>query len=246
MTATRAAVVLVLVVLGTAGRLAVGEAAAGSPPPDLVAQGAELYAVACTSCHAPDGRGVEGRGPSLEEAGAASADFYLTSGRMPMDDPKGQTQRKPPAYPPEEIEALVAFVTTLGEGPAIPALDPRNGDLADGQQLYTANCAACHNSAGSGGALGQSIYAPAVTDASLLQVAEATRIGPGAMPVFGPGTLDDEALTSIQRYVGYLKDPVDPGGAPLGRLGPVPEGAVAWVVGVGSLIVIARWLGAHH
>jgi len=245
MTARRAALVLVLVVLGTTAQLS-ASGSAGGPPTALVAEGADLYAVACTSCHGADGEGVEGRGPSLAQAGAASADFYLSSGRMPMDDPQGQTQRKPPAYAPEEIDALVAFVATLGEGPAIPDTDPQDGDLPTGQQLYTANCAACHNSAGSGGALGQSIYAPAVTDATLLQVAEATRIGPGAMPAFGPGTLDDEEVASIQRYVGYLKDPRDPGGAPLGRLGPVPEGAVAWLVGVGSLLVVARWLGAHR
>ena len=54
-----------------------------------------------------EGRGVEGRGPSLEHAGAASADFYLSSGRMPTDDPDRQTVRKPPKYTQEEIDALV-------------------------------------------------------------------------------------------------------------------------------------------
>lgn len=212
---------------------------------DLVEEGRRLYETACTSCHGFDGRGVEGRGPSLHGAGAAAADFYLTTGRMPMDDPDGQTRRKPPAFSPEEIEALVAYVSTFGDGPEIPDIRPEQGDLAEGQQLYTANCAACHNSAGSGGALGQAIYAPRITSATPRQVAEAIRIGPGAMPSFSEGALDDTEVASIQRYVEYLKDPEDPGGLPLGRLGPVPEGLVAWTVGIGALLAVARWLGSR-
>lgn len=245
MTGARLLVVAALTVAGTAGSMAAGQTTppGGDPPADLVAEGQRLYEVGCTSCHGADGRGVPGRGPTLYGAGAAAADFYLSSGRMPTDDPHGQTRRKPPAYSPEEIEALVAYVATFGDGPDIPDLDASRGDLSDGQQLYTANCAACHNSAGSGGALGQDIYAPAVTPATPQQVAEAIRIGPGAMPAFGPGALSDHEVESIMRYVEYLKDPDDPGGAPLGRVGPVPEGLVAWTVGVGSLLIVARWLG---
>lgn len=213
---------------------------------DLVHRGQELYETGCTSCHGFDGRGIEGRGPSLENAGAASAYFYLSSGRMPTDDPKGQTVRKPPKYGPADIDALVAYVVTLGDGPPIPDIDPADGDLAQGQQLYTSNCAACHNAAGSGGALGQAIYAPSVTKASPTEVAAAVRIGPGAMPVFGPESITDHQLASILRYIEYLEAPEDPGGLPLGRVGPVPEGLVAWVFGIGAVLVFTRWLGARR
>jgi ubiquinol-cytochrome c reductase cytochrome c subunit len=64
------------------------------------------------------------------------------------------------------------------------------------------------------------------------------------MPVFPPSAIDDQQLASIVRYVEYLKDPEDPGGASLGRVGPVPEGFVAWVFGIGAILLIARWLGA--
>ena len=239
----RFAGVVLVTIVGTAWTVGASRAGAGD---DVVEEGRRLFEVGCTSCHGADGAGVEGRGPSLEGAGAASADFYLTSGRMPMDSPEGQTERKPPAYTPEEIDALVAYVASLGDGPPIPDVRPEDGDLATGQQLYTANCAACHSSAGVGGAVGQQVYAPPVTEATARQVAEAVRIGPGAMPAFGPGTLDDEELASIQRYTEHLRDPADPGGAPLGRLGPVPEGMVAWVVGAGALVAVARWLGARR
>ena len=243
----RLALVLSATVLGTVWALEGGARATPEPGgPALVEEGRRLYEVGCTSCHGADGRGVEERGPTLHGAGAASADFYLSSGRMPMDSPKGQTRRKPPAYSEDEIDALVAYVATFGEGPPIPEVRPEDGDLAEGQQRYTANCAACHSSAGAGGAVGQSVYAPAIWPASPLEVAEAVRIGPGAMPAFGPGTIDDDELASIVRYTEYLGDPSDPGGAPLGRLGPVPEGMVAWIVGGGALVGATRWLGGRR
>jgi ubiquinol-cytochrome c reductase cytochrome c subunit len=219
--------------------------AAASTTPDAE-NGRRLYVAGCASCHGLDGRGVEGRGITLENAGAASVDFYLTSGRMPASQGTGnQSLRKPPAYEPDEIADLVAYVASLGSGPAIPDIDPADGDLAIGQQLYTANCAACHNSAGSGGALGQGYFAPAVTRADSLQVAEAVRVGPGAMPAFGPGVITDEQLASITRYVDHLRAPDDRGGLSLGRIGPVTEGMVAWFVGMVLLVTAARWIGAR-
>jgi ubiquinol-cytochrome c reductase cytochrome c subunit len=211
---------------------------------DPVAAGQRLFETGCSSCHGLDGDGVDDRGPSLVGVGAASAYFYLSSGRMPTDDPGQQTRRKPPAYDDEEIAQLVDFVASLGPGPPIPDVDPADGDLAEGQQLYTVNCAACHNSAGSGGALGEAIYAPSLTSATPTQVAAAVRIGPGAMPLFTEESLDDQQLASVLRYIEYLKDPEDPGGASLGRVGPVPEGFVAWVFGIGGVLVAVRWLGA--
>ncbi len=199
----------------------------------------------CVSCHGVDGRGVEERGPTLDEAGPASVDFYLSSGRMPAASGAGQPGRKEPVYDADQRAALVAYVSTLGQGPAIPDIDPARGDLPLGQQLYTANCAACHNSAGSGGALGQAIYAPALYPATELQVGEAVRVGPGAMPAFNEQQLDQQQLDSVVLFVTHLQDPVDRGGLPLGRVGPVPEGLVAWLVGLGLIVLAIRWIGTR-
>jgi ubiquinol-cytochrome c reductase cytochrome c subunit len=65
------------------------------------------------------------------------------------------------------------------------------------------------------------------------------------MPVFGPDAIDEHALASIVRYVGYLRAPEDRGGLGLGHLGPIPEGFVAWVVGLGLLVVALRWIGTR-
>ena len=86
--------------------------------PASVAQddrGRRLYETGCSSCHGVDGRGTA-RYPSLVGVGAASVDFYLTTGRMPLDQPTVQAPRKHPAYDPDEIDALVAYVTSLGDG----------------------------------------------------------------------------------------------------------------------------------
>lgn len=238
-----------LVVLGYA--VAAGADARPRPVPEhartdaLADQGRTLYETGCVSCHGVDGKGVPGRGPDLTGAGAAGADFYLSTGRMPTNEGSGQARRKPPAYDRGQIDALVAYVASLGTGPAVPAVDPAAGDLVEGQQLYTANCAACHNAAGSGGALGQATYAPPLFPATATQVAEAIRVGPGPMPVFGPGSLDDRQVTSITRYTEYLRSPRDRGGLSLGRTGPVPEGLVAWLVGLGLVVLALRWIGTR-
>ena len=243
------AAAVVTVLLGAQAVAVVGVVAQPVPPPTRpsasdVRAGRDLYQVACSSCHGLEGQGT-GQGPPLIGVGAASADFYLTTGRMPLDNPGEQAQRKQPAYTPLQIRQLVAYVASLGPGPPIPTGDWERGDLAEGNVLYANNCASCHSSAGAGGALGHSTYAPALGPATATQVAEAVRIGPGAMPRFGPETFDDSQLAAIVRYVEYLDDPADPGGHPLGRLGPIPEGFVAWVIGLGLMLVACRWIGTR-
>ncbi|MGH9040239.1 MAG: cytochrome bc1 complex diheme cytochrome c subunit [Acidimicrobiia bacterium] len=244
-----AALAGVLTLVVPAFLVAVVVVLAGAPDPAGAAgdpeRGRRLYETGCTSCHGVEGRGSR-LGPALAGVGAAAADFYLSTGRMPLDDPRAEAVRKPPAYSPAEIADLTAYVASLGDGPPIPAVNPGAGDLALGGQLYTANCAACHNSAGSGGALGQAVFAPGLRQSTHLQIAEAIRIGPGAMPVFGSDTLDDHDVDSVLRYLLHLQQADDRGGAPLGRLGPVPEGLVAWVAGLGPMLLAAFWIGTRQ
>ena len=215
-----------------------------APSPVDVEAGRQLYLVACTSCHGARGEGTD-RGPSLAGVGAASAHYYLSTGRMPLDQTGVQPQRKPTPYSPRQIEQLTAYVASLGPGPPQPQVDHRRGKLSEGYELYSNNCASCHSSAGVGGALGHATYAPALGPATPLQIAEAVRVGPGAMPKFGPETLDDHQLESVVRYVMYLKEPEDRGGYGLGHLGPLPEGFVAWVVGLMAMLAVARWIGTR-
>jgi ubiquinol-cytochrome c reductase cytochrome c subunit len=233
------AIVLVGLV-ATAAVLGTIEGAGGQA--DEVARGHDLYVTGCSSCHGADGAGTD-RGPDLRESGPAAVDFYLSTGRMPMSGPDEQAQRKPPAYDEEEIAALVAYIDTFSVGPRIPDVDPDEGDLVAGNLSYGANCAACHNSAGSGGAVGPSVLAPDLYAATPLQTAEAIRVGPGAMPRFSEGQVDQQELDDLVRYVAHLDRPTDRGGLPLGRVGPVPEGLVAWILGLGTLLLFCFWIG---
>lgn len=209
-----------------------------TPAPD----GRELFLGSCASCHGSDGGGTDA-GPSLEEAGAASADFQLRTGRMPLNDPDSPTVRKPPAFDDEEIDALVAYVASLGDGPEIPIVDPDAGDVSTGQLLFIDNCAACHGATANGGAVGPDALAPSLYEATDVQIAEATIAGPGEMPKF---TFDDEELNDIVAFVAELRAEAPPGGADIGGVGPVPEGLIAWGVGVIALTAICFVIGSRR
>ena len=213
---------------------------------DVVAQtsdadvGRDLFVSSCASCH---GAGAEGTadGPRLLGVGAALVDFQLRTGRMPLADPDVQSQRKPAAFDDHERAALVEYVTSLAAGgPDIPLVDPASGDLSLGQQIFVANCAPCHGATGSGGAVGSDALAPSLARAVPIEVAEAIASGPGEMPVF---ELERHEQDSVVAFIDYLHNHPDRGGADIGGVGPVPEGFVAWGVGMGACFAIVLFVG---
>ncbi|NCA18440.1 MAG: cytochrome c, partial [Actinobacteria bacterium] len=105
----------------------------------LIEEGKSIFMRGCSSCH---GLNAEGSGiaPSLIGVGAASVDFQVATGRMPMADMSQQAMRKKPVYSPEEIAALAAYVASLAPGPAIPTAEQlnyeRDGNVAEGGELF--------------------------------------------------------------------------------------------------------------
>ena len=239
------AVTTVLLLTPTPAPASEGIGPASADPPHLqqATDGARLYAQSCASCHGVDGRGTP-NGPTLERSGAAGADFFLRTGRMPFaGQPGEQAQRKPPAFGEEEIEPLVAEVASLGDGPEIPEVRVDDTLLSRGNELFIANCAACHGATGNGGAVGGGAVAPALHLATPLQVAEAMLIGPGQMPVFN---YTDEDRNAVVTYVEHLQEAANPGGLAIGGIGPVPEGFVAWLVGMGALLLVVLLIGRER
>jgi len=244
---------LLLAALGATG----GAYAALAPTPHAeasattdtsqVEEGRQLFLRNCSSCHGLNAQGTTD-GPTLIGVGAASVDFQVGTGRMPAARTEvEQVPDKPVQFSDEEIAALAAYVASLAPGPAIPSeeqLDISDADEAEGGEIYRTNCSMCHNFAGQGGALTEGKYAPSLEGVSPKHIYEAMITGPQSMPVFGDGTLDPEAKKDIIAYLKGLEDQPDPGGANLGRLGPVTEGAVGWFVATGALIACAVWLGA--
>jgi ubiquinol-cytochrome c reductase cytochrome c subunit len=223
--------------------------------PETEALGRRLYQRDCAFCHGNEAQGTA-RGPDLVSGvnGPALTDFMLRTGRMPINHPASRDDAAGSVYAESEIAAVVAYLAEVFEqsGPEIPTADPDRGSVAAGQALYAEHCAACHATTGIGGAMlaeqegggpPEGVSIPSLSGSSPLEVAEAMRTGPGAMPVFGSAVVDDRELDSLTAYVEYLHDPEDRGGAPILRVGPVVEGAVGWFLGLGLLMLFARWVG---
>ncbi len=210
-----------------------------------IEEGKQIFLKGCSSCHGLNAEGAS-VAPSLIGVGAASVDFQVGTGRMPMADMSTQAMRKPRVYDEEETAALAAYVASLAPGPAIPGESElnyeRDGNSAEGGELFRNNCAMCHNFAGQGGALSQGKYAPTLMGVEPKHIYEAMVTGPQSMPVFSDKTITAEEKLSIIKWIKSAEAEPNLGGATMGRIGPVTEGLLAWVLGLGLLIGIAVWL----
>jgi quinol---cytochrome-c reductase cytochrome c subunit len=249
-----AALVVLLLALACTGGLYAVFAPADKAQADETAQsltieeGKKLYAVGCASCHGTGGQGTSD-GPSLVGVGSAAVDFQVGTGRMPAQQPGAQVPKKKNIYTQAQIDQLAAYVASLGAGPVTPAkeqYDPQGADIAEGGELFRTNCAQCHNFTGQGGALTGGKYAPSLsnTDVTPTQMYEAMLTGPQAMPVFNDTTLTPKDKQAIIAYLVQTREEPNPGGNGLGRIGPVSEGLVAWLVGVGLMVTAAAWITA--
>jgi len=216
----------------------------------LVERGAQLFGANCALCHGERGRGLvndgPSSGPSLIGVGAASVDFMLRTGRMPMDNARHRLERSDPHVSDDERRALVAFVESLapGDGPDIPDVDGwEQADLSHGLELFTRNCAACHGPTAQGIAVGQRDVSSTLDVVAPIEIAEAIRSGPGVMPRFLDDTMDEQDLRAVTAWVMDLRDRERPGGWSFGRSGPVAEGAIAIIVGLGLLTIVMYLLG---
>jgi len=209
-----------------------------------VEQGRALFLSGCSTCHGLKLEGGSG-GPSLIGVGASSVIFQVESGRMPLNAGLQQAPRKQVRYTTEQIDALAAYVQSNGGGPMLPTGSLTDGDLQLGGALFRTNCASCHNFAGSGGALSYGKYAPMLEPASARVIYAAMQSGPESMPRYGDNQLTPDEKRSITRYVKYITAAEDPGGAGLGRLGPISEGLVIWLAGITVLVAMTLWIGAR-
>jgi ubiquinol-cytochrome c reductase cytochrome c subunit len=236
-------------------------AGAMAAPNSEVERGLHLYGRYCIACHGPNGSGqVRSKGatigagpardqieqlgvaPSLRGVGALAADFYLSTGYMPLRRIGIQPRRSRLLLGPQEIRALVAYVASLGAGPPIPRPHPETGDLSEGQLLFTRNCAGCHQVVAKGGYVTGAVPPP-LGAATATQIAEAVRVGPYVMPTFSRTRLSDRQLDSVIRYVQWAKHPDHRGGWSLGDVGPVPEGLVTGFIAASVLLAVCMVIG---
>lgn len=174
-----------------------------------IARGSVIYAAYCAGCHGVDGMGggpvatmlglhaANLRSPALQ----ALSDDALVA-RVLTGEPLDIPDRRNPVSEDLQVDALVAYVPTLGQ---------QNWEqLRVGRVVYESECAPCHGVYGYGeGALaGLTVRRPAdlqdarrrYTDAALAEVAEQ---GIGAMPpsdvTFAP--VEQRALVAYVRHL---------------------------------------------
>jgi ubiquinol-cytochrome c reductase cytochrome c subunit len=190
--------------------------------------GGRLYAENCAGCHGARGEGFVG--PPLAAAGFASlVGPMVVEGGISMPPFAG-------VLTDEDVAAVSDFVADELADPA-----SREAEVAPGGDLFRLYCAGCHGSTGSGGAMPSLNNAPDLRQFPPAEALAAMILGRGNMPSFAGNTFDVRQQTSVALYVQVIDDPPSPGGAGLGFLGPVPEGAVGGVV-LFLLILIAVWL----
>ena len=270
----RGPVILFVIALAVFSILFLGESPAHSDNgvvstnPQDISAGQVLYEEHCQACHGYEGEGgVVSNAPKLTNVGAAAADFYLSTGRMPLNAPNDEALRHHnDVFTPAQTSQLVAYINALpiitGQnqyGPTIPTVLPLCQDettptnlvkadnpdcvtLSEGQQLYAINCAQCHQAAGAGGMLSGGNVIPSLANSTLVQTVEAPTIGPKPMPTFA-GALSSAQLSAIAQYVHYLHAPNNNGGFGIGHFGPVGEGFVGIFIGFVVLWFASRMIG---
>jgi ubiquinol-cytochrome c reductase cytochrome c subunit len=246
---------------------ATAENADGLSQSEKIEAGRKLFLLSCATCHGQNGEGVVAEngksnlGPSLVGVGAAAVHFQVETGRMPMAATGKQAPRKPAAFTEQETEYLAAYVASLAPGPAAPtkadydlnavqglSADEQREAIVRGGKLFLTNCTACHNFEGSGGAMPWGRYAPPIKGVAKQHIYEAMLTGPQQMPVFSNAVLTPEDKRDIIAYIYSVNDKKQTpayGGFGMKGLGPVAEGLIAWLVGIGGLVLFAYWIAAH-
>jgi ubiquinol-cytochrome c reductase cytochrome c subunit len=212
--------------------------------PALIAQGRSLYESTCASCHGIALNGTPGTAPSLRGVGPGPVDFYLSTGRMPLEQPREEPIRNRPLFRRAQIDAIIAFVSSYG-GPPAPTADPANGSLSVGFHQFTLSCAGCHQIVARGGITAGAV-APDLQEATVQEIAEAVRMGPYLMPHFDSKQINQYELDSIARYILWTRKPDNAGGWGIYNIGPIPEGIVAWFIGLLALVIVARLIGERN
>ena len=101
-----------------------------NPPQSFISAGRLLFAQTCSSCHGNDANGVgpDGQatiGPNLQGVGAATVDFWVSTGRMPATDVKAvEAERKPTRLTPAAgagAGGLGQLARPVGARRALPA-----------------------------------------------------------------------------------------------------------------------------
>jgi ubiquinol-cytochrome c reductase cytochrome c subunit len=245
-------IAFVLVTIGTAYAVITSGSASAAPQATpssaQIANGRNVFLADCATCHGFYAQGTS-QAPGLIGVGAAAVNFQVTTGRMPAAELGAENDRKPQRLSATDTAAVAAYIQSLGGGPTVPSaaqVSSAGANVGLGQQLFVADCAACHNFVGAGGALTFGKAAPPLTASTPTQIYEAMLTGPEAMPVFNDLTITPQEKRDMIAYVTQVRAQPNPGGFSLGRVGPVTEGLVAFLGLLLFMVLAAIWITAKH
>ena len=196
-----------------ASLLPVEEGARGAPP------AANIFRGACAPCHGPSGGGLASEhSPKI----SGQEDWYLARQLAGfVRDYRGSSDKEIWArqmnthmgeFSQAQLDSFVAYVVTLED---IPAPITIEGDIARGEQLYAANCLACHGATAMGN---EALGAPrlsGMTDSYMVSQLQKYRAGlRGAHPedtfgaqmaIFAQVLPDEQALLDVTAYINTLR-----------------------------------------
>ena len=174
---------------------------------------------------------------------------------MPMSAARLAGPRKEVTYTDDEIAALAAYVATLGTGPSIPDAemydpDTLSGDEYDeyvtrGGQIFLTNCTASTTSKAPAAPCRVASTRRRIRGVDPKHIYEAMLTGPQSMDTFSDGNIPPDDKKAVIAYLDTLNEQPNYGGFTLGSLGPVSEGLIAWLIGMGALVGFAVWIAAQ-
>lgn len=192
---------------------------------EFARDGASLYGAFCASCHGERGQGMRYPGMTAFPA-IGNPDFLALADDAFVAETvkKGRPGRRMAAWAsasglrPEELDAVVAHVRSLGGG-VKPATDVKPRQWAadperQGRRLYASACASCHGPRGEGGegpALRNPVLLASASDTFLFETAKRGRRGT-AMEGFGTPSATRPALSDaeLEAVVAFLRSEEQP------------------------------------
>jgi ubiquinol-cytochrome c reductase cytochrome c subunit len=226
-----------------------GSAQASSPGPS---QSTSIRARTCSTRPAraatASTRRAPRRRPSLIGAGAAAVDFQMSTGRMPAKEVGAENDRKPVTFSAQQIYEIADYVASLGGGPRSrrPAGVHRGSEhRARGRAVQRQLRAVPRLRRGGRRADLRQVRAAADRgdpDADLRGDADRARGDAGVRRRRGQPVGQARHHRLHRGHAGGAQ----PGGFSLGRTGPVTEGLVIFLGGMGFLVLIALWITAKR
>jgi mono/diheme cytochrome c family protein len=179
--------------------------------------GETLFGAYCSGCHGPRGEGRRFAGSAIGFPAIGNEDFLAVAGDeyLRKTVALGRPGRRMPAWGqkdaglrPEEIEAVVSYLRSLGPGTPETEQPVAPGDAARGAGIYLGICSGCHGPRGEGAegpALSNPAFLEAASDAYLAATVTRGRTGTSmrafARPMLGFPALDKSDIADVVAFV---------------------------------------------